>query len=234
LEDVADELQNEIQQLVVDPQQLELVNQKLQSIYQLQKKHNVSTIEELLLIQNELSQKVAGLEFIDEEIQTIEHLIKKAEENLNEQAAKLHAKRLNVVQKLSDEISKLVKPLGMPNAQFDIQLQLKDAFLSNGKDEVSWLFSANKGMQSGLLKKNALGCELSLFMLAVKTILDAKSNLAQSIFDEIDTRVSVDVADKMGSIIKEMRSYLFVFSLSHLPLFASKGSQHFRVTKYDS
>src|SRR5690606_20487259 len=140
---------------------LELVNQKLQSIYQLQKKHNVSTIEELLLIQNELSLKVAGLEFIDEEIQTIEHLIKKAEENLNEQAAKLHAKRLNVVQKLSDEISKLVKPLGMPNAQFDIQLQLKDAFLSNGKDEVSWLFSANKGMQSGLLKKNASGGELS-------------------------------------------------------------------------
>jgi len=234
LEDVADELQNEIQQLVVDPQQLELVNQKLQSIYQLQKKHNVSTIEELLLIQNELSQKVAGLEFIDEEIQTIEHLIKKAEENLNEQAAKLHAKRLNIVQKLSDEISKLVKPLGMPNAQFNIQLQLKDVFLSNGKDEVSWLFSANKGMQSGLLKKNASGGELSRIMLAVKSILAAKSNLPTIIFDEIDTGVSGDVADKMGSIMKEMGNYMQVFAITHLPQVASKGSQHFKVTKYDN
>ncbi len=157
LEDVSDELQTELQQLVADPQQLELINQKLQSIYQLQKKHNVSSIDELLEIQNELSQKVAGVESIEEEINAVEKLLQKTEADLNALAQDLHAKRTSVLKALSSEIENLIKPLGMPNAQFDIQLAYSDTFLSNGKDEVNWLFSGNKGMQFGLLKKNGIG-----------------------------------------------------------------------------
>jgi DNA repair protein RecN (Recombination protein N) len=233
LEDVSDELQTELQQLVADPQQLELINQKLQSIYQLQKKHNVSSIDELLEIQNELSQKVAGVESIEEEINAVEKLLQKTEADLNALAQDLHAKRTSVLKALSSEIENLIKPLGMPNAQFDIQLAYSDTFLSNGKDEVNWLFSGNKGMQFGLLKKTASGGELSRIMLAVKSILAEKSKLPTIIFDEIDTGVSGDVADKMGTIMQEMGNHMQIFAITHLPQVASKGNQHFKVTKFD-
>ena len=233
LEDVSDELQAELQQLVADPQQLELINQKLQSIYQLQKKHNVSSIDELLEIQNDLSQKVAGIESIEEEINAVEELLQKTEADLNALAQDLHAKRTSVLKALSSEIENLIKPLGMPNAQFDIQLAYSDTFLNNGKDEVNWLFSGNKGMQFGLLKKTASGGELSRIMLAVKSVLAKKSKLPTIIFDEIDTGVSGDVADKMGTIMQEMGNYMQIFSITHLPQVASKGNQHFKVTKFD-
>lgn len=233
LEDVADELQAELQQLVADPQQLELINQKLQSIYQLQKKHNVASIDELLEIQNELSQKVAGVESIEEEINAVEKVLQKTEADLNTLADELHAKRTSVLKALSSEIENLIKPLGMPNAQFDIQLTYSDVFLSNGKDEVNWLFSGNKGMQFGLLKKTASGGELSRIMLAVKSILAKKSKLPTIIFDEIDTGVSGDVADKMGTIMQEMGNHMQIFAITHLPQVASKGNQHFKVTKFD-
>lgn len=233
LEDVADELQTELQQLVADPQQLELINQKLQSIYQLQKKHNVSSIDELLEIQNQLSQKVAGVESIEEEINAVEKLLQKTEADLNTLAQDLHTKRTAVLKVLSSEIEYLIKPLGMPNAQFDIQLAYSETFLNNGKDEVNWLFSGNKGMQFGLLKKTASGGELSRIMLAVKSILAEKSKLPTIIFDEIDTGVSGDVADKMGTIMQEMGNYMQIFAITHLPQVASKGNQHFKVTKFD-
>lgn len=233
LEDIADELQNGLQNLVADPHQLELINQKLQLIYQLQKKHNASSVDELLHTQNELSEKVSASQNLEEEISTLEQKSEKAEKYLNELAIQLHEKRLHIVNVLSNEITDLIKPLGMPNAQFDIQLQLKDTFLSTGKDEVQWLFSANKGMQFGLLKKTASGGELSRIMLAVKSILAAKSNLPTIIFDEIDTGVSGDVADKMGTIMKEMGHYMQIFAITHLPQVASKGTQHYKVAKHD-
>ncbi|WCM41996.1 DNA repair protein RecN [Flavobacterium sp. CBA20B-1] len=233
LEDISDELQTELQQLIADPQQLELINQKLQLIYQLQKKHNVASIDELLDIQNELSQKVVGLEAIDEQISTLEKLLQETEIKLNNLAEQLHQNRTAVLQQLSSEISNLIAPLGMPNAQFDVQLRYGEAFLSNGKDDVNWLFSANKGMQFGLLKKTASGGELSRIMLAVKSILAVKSNLPTIIFDEIDTGVSGDVADKMGNIMKDMGKHMQIFAITHLPQVASKGNQHFKVTKFD-
>src|SRR5690554_1829813 len=121
----------------------------------------------------------------------------------------------------------------MPNAHFDIEFQSRDTYLNNDIDDVRWLFSDNKGMQSGLLKKTASGGELSRIMLAVKSILATKSNLPTIIFDEIDTGVSGDVADKMGSIMKDMGNYMQVFAITHLPQVASKGSQHFKVAKFD-
>ncbi|WKW45751.1 DNA repair protein RecN [Myroides sp. JBRI-B21084] len=234
IEDIADEVQNAMQQLVADPHQLEILNQKLQQIYQLQKKHHVSTIEELLHIQNELSEKVAGLETIDDEIVQLENLLIVTEKELNSLANKLHEKRTAVLTNLERNISQLIAPLGMPNAQFKIELVATENFSTNGKNEVNWLFSANKGMQFGLLKKTASGGELSRIMLAVKSILASKSNLPTIIFDEIDTGVSGDVADKMGNIMKDMGNYMQIFAITHLPQVASKGKQHFKVSKYDN
>lgn len=233
IEDITDELQNTMQQLVADPHQLEIINQKLQQIYQLQKKHHVATIDELIQIQNNLSEKVAGLEFIDEEITKLENLLASTQKILIDLANNLHENRAAVLNDLEKNISQLIAPLGMPNAQFKIELQATEHFLTNGKDEVSWMFSANKGMPFGLLKKTASGGELSRIMLAVKSILASKSNLPTIIFDEIDTGVSGDVADKMGNIMKEMGNYMQIFAITHLPQVASKGKQHFKVAKFD-
>src|SRR5690606_7120753 len=233
LEDIANELQNEIQQLIVDPQQLEMISKKLQLIYHLQKKHNVSTVDELLEIEKNLSATVEDLGQIENEIVSFENLVHQTEEILNQLAQNLHKKRSAVLEALSKEISRLIKPLGLPNAQFNIGLSLTESFQNSGKNEVNWLFSANKGMDFGLLKKTASGGELSRIMLAVKSILAKKSNLPTVIFDEIDTGVSGDVADKMGNIMKEMGNYMQIFAITHLPQVASKGSQHFKVAKFD-
>lgn len=233
LEDIADELKNSLQNVIADPQQLELINQKLQLIYQLQKKHNVFTVEELLQIETNLSFQVSETEGLDNEIQLIENQLVNKESELNVLAVSLREKRLAVLPQISDEITSLIKPLGMPNAQFDIQLISKETFQTTGKDDVQWLFSANKGLQFGLLKKTASGGELSRIMLAIKSILAAKSNLPTIIFDEIDTGVSGDVADKMGNIMKEMGNHMQIFAITHLPQVAAKGNQHFKVTKFD-
>ncbi|HUH25046.1 MAG TPA: hypothetical protein VLY87_00325, partial [Flavobacterium sp.] len=177
--------------------------------------------------------KVSASQNLEEEINVLEQKTEHAEQKLNELAVQLHENRSGVVHALSNEITNLIKPLGMPNAQFDIQLQVKDNFLPTGKDEVQWLFSANKGMNFGLLKKTASGGELSRIMLAVKSILASKSNLPTIIFDEIDTGVSGDVADKMGNIMKDMGNYMQIFAITHLPQVASKGTQHYKVAKHD-
>jgi len=233
LEDVSNELENELQSLVVDPQELEIVNQKLQLIYQLQKKHNVNSTEELLKIQEDLTLQISASESRDEEIKSIENELEGLVLLLNELATKLHTKRTEVIKPLASEISRLISPLGMPNAQFDIRLEFKDHFYVNGKDRIQWLFSANKGIDFGSLKKTASGGELSRIMLAMKSILATKSNLPTIIFDEIDSGVSGDVADKMGSIMRDMGNYMQVFAITHLPQVASKGTQHYKVVKFD-
>lgn len=233
IEDISNEIESSLQDVIADPHQLELINQKLQLIYQLQKKHHVSTIAELITIQNDLSEKVSSIQNLDEAIASLNNEIGAFENSLNSLANQLYENRSSVIEALTTNITELIKPLGMPNAQFNIQLNHKDAFLATGKDEVQWLFSANKGMQFGLLKKTASGGELSRIMLAIKSILASKSNLPTIIFDEIDTGVSGDVADKMGNIMKEMGNYMQIFAITHLPQVAAKGTVHFKVAKYD-
>src|SRR5690606_12850571 len=128
IEDLTDELNTELQQLVVDPNQLELVNQRLQLIHQLQRKHTVLSVDELLQIQENLSNSVSGIEDLKISIDAIEKQMDALEENLNKLAKQLHDKRSDVLEKLSNEISNLIKPLGMPNAQFKIELTLVDSF----------------------------------------------------------------------------------------------------------
>lgn len=233
LEDISNEIEHGLQDVVADPHQLELINQKLQLVYQLQKKHHVSSIAELLQIQNDLSDKVTAVENLDESIHSLVLELQRLEDVLNDLATLLNGKRKGVIASLTDSITDLIKPLGMPNAQFNIQLNSTETFLSTGKDEIQWLFSGNKGMQFGLLKKTASGGELSRIMLAIKSILASKSKLPTIIFDEIDTGVSGDVADKMGNIMKEMGAYMQIFAITHLPQVAAKGNVHFKVAKYD-
>src|SRR5690606_34924040 len=143
----------------------------------------------------------------------------------------LHEKRQQAIPVLTDKITAILAQLGMPNARFNFQVKGTDSYHANGKDEMSLLFSANKGTDFGLLKKVASGGEMSRIMLAVKATLAEYSKLPTIIFDEIDTGVSGEIAHKMGDIMKAMSHDMQVFAITHLPQIAAKGHQHYKVYK---
>lgn len=230
-DDIEKELSQMSESVFSSPEELELTNQKLQLIYALQKKHQVNTIDELLTIQNDLDSKVVSITTLESEIQTIEKQIVTLESELSSFASKIHKNRVEAVPVLTNKLTLILEQLGMANARFNIQLIEKEEFYNNGKDEIQFLFSANKGSDFGLLKKVASGGEMSRIMLAVKSVLSQYSKLPTIIFDEIDTGVSGEIAHKMGEIMKEMSKNMQVFAITHLPQIAGKGKEHFKVFK---
>lgn len=230
-DDIEKELNQLSETLFSDPETLENTNLKLQLLYSLQKKHQVKTVDELLSIQNELDNKVVSVITLESEIEKIKNDILELEEKLNVNATKIHKNRVEAVPILTSKLQLILEQLGMANARFKIEVTQKEDFFSNGKDEIEFLFSANKGSDFGLLKKVASGGEMSRIMLAVKSILAQYSSLPTIIFDEIDTGVSGEIANKMGEIMKAMSLNMQVFSITHLPQIAGKGSSHFKVFK---
>ncbi|AWG26599.1 DNA repair protein RecN [Flavobacterium kingsejongi] len=231
LDDIVEEISEHSEKLLNDPEQLELINQKLQAIYTLQKKHQVTTVAELLEIQEALDTKVMALDSLEAKIASIEKEIAAAAEKLDGIAAKIHAKRQKAIPVFQEKIVGILQLLGMPNARFAIEINPRASYFQNGKDEIQLLFSANKGSDFGLLKKVASGGEMSRIMLSVKAILAEYSKLPTIIFDEIDTGVSGEIAQKMGDIMKKMSREMQVFAITHLPQIASKGDQHYKVSK---
>ena len=230
-DDVVSEVNTLAEQLVNDPEQLEFLNQKLQLIYSLQKKHQVNTVEELLVIQAELENKAFAVQDLENAIAKLETALENNENELDELASVLHQKREKAIPILAEKLVGYLIQLGMPNSQFDIQLSQKENYFTNGKDDVQFLFSANKGVGFGLLKKVASGGEMSRIMLAVKAVLAQYSKLPTIIFDEIDTGVSGEIANKMAFIMEEMSANMQVFSITHLPQIAARGKQHYKVFK---
>jgi len=231
LDDISSELFNQSEKLVNDPELLELTNQKLQTIYSLQKKHLVNSVEELLEIQNDLDNKVVLADDLETTINKLETEILTKIDVLDQVAESISTNRKNAVPVLTDKITSILSQLGMPNARFQFEIKGSEAYNAFGKDEVQLLFSANKGTDFGLLKKVASGGELSRIMLAVKAILAEYSKLPTIIFDEIDTGVSGEIAHKMGDIMKAMSAEMQVFAITHLPQIAAKGQQHYKVFK---
>ena len=230
-EDISIELFQQTEKLVYDPEKLELVNQKLQTIYSLQKKHQVETVAELLVIQNDLDNKLVLVDDLENQIQKLENQSKESVLVLDKLASQISKNRSEAVPVLVNQITEILTHLGMPNARFQFEINQIQNYLSSGKDEVQLLFSANKGTSFGLLKKVASGGEMSRIMLAVKAILANYSKLPTIIFDEIDTGVSGEIAHKMGDIMKEMSTKMQVFAITHLPQIAAKGNQHYKVFK---
>lgn len=232
-DDIEKEIVQHAEILLSDPTRLELINQQLQSIYTLQKKHQVVSIAELLNIQKELELKVVSVTNLENEITELESQTSIYKNTLTDLAHKIGLNRRKATPILIEKVVFILIQLGMPNAQLKIDLNSVDKFYSSGSDEIQFLFSANKGSDFGLLKKVASGGELSRIMLAVKSILAQYSKLPTIIFDEIDTGVSGEIADKMATIMKQMSSNMQVFSITHLPQIAAKGIEHFKVFKHD-
>lgn len=231
IDDIAAELEKMSRNVSQDPQQLELVNQKLQAIYNLQKKHLVNSVEELLAIRDELEQKTLSAENLEGDIAALHSSITRDESELDSLSQQIHAGRIAAIPELIDKLASILEQLGMPDARFRMELKPAAHYLKNGKDELEFLFSANKGSQYGALKKVASGGELSRIMLAVKSVLAQYSKLPSIIFDEIDTGVSGEIAHKMGEIMREMSGQMQVFAITHLPQIAAKGDSHFKVYK---
>jgi DNA repair protein RecN (Recombination protein N) len=230
-DDVSKELQNFSEKLLNDPAQLELVSQKIQLIYNLQKKHQVTTVDELIEIQATLGNTLLELDNIEEEIEVLSKSIDQKVIELDALSATIHESRINAIPVLSQKLVSILETLGMPNVRFNMELLPSETYFQNGKDELQFLFSANKGTDFGLLKKVASGGEMSRIMLAVKAILAQYSKLPTLIFDEIDTGVSGEIAIRMGEIMKQMSATMQIFAITHLPQIAAKGDSHFKVSK---
>ncbi len=215
-----------------DPEQLAKVEDRLNLIFDLQKKHKVASVEELIAIQNELDEQVQSLTDLDNEIKRTEKSIAAALIELDTQAVIISRKREEAIKPLTQNLEGILQQLGMPNAFFEVKLIARDDFRDNGKDDLHFLFTANKGMRPQELK-SASGGELSRIMLAIKSVLSDYANLPTLIFDEIDTGVSGEVALKMGEIMKKMGSRMQIISITHLPQIAGQGANHFKVFKND-
>lgn len=231
LEDVNQDLNSELEKLVFNPEKLELVNQKLQTIYLLQKKHQVETIDELIAIKDELDAKVFLSNDIENQIAAFQNQLQSKKALLDEVSKNIHDNRVGVVPNLTQRLSEILSQLGMSNAQFQFEIQYGENFLSDGKDTVQLLFSANKGSNFGLLKKVASGGEMSRIMLAIKSVLAEETKLPTIIFDEIDTGISGEIANNMAEIMKQMSNQIQIFAITHLPQIASKGKAHYKVFK---
>ena len=230
-DDISVELNRCSEKLINDPEQLELISQKLQLIFNLQKKHQVTSVDELLEVQTKLENSVLELGNLEQEIASFKDSIQQKTEALDTLSSAIHDKRVEAVPVLSQKLISILETLGMPNVRFKMDLNRTSTYFENGKDELQFLFSANKGTDFGLLKKVASGGEMSRIMLAVKAILAQYSKLPTLIFDEIDTGVSGEIANRMGEIMKDMSQTMQIFAITHLPQIAAKGTAHFKVSK---
>ncbi|PHR95922.1 MAG: DNA repair protein RecN [Leeuwenhoekiella sp.] len=233
LEDIAETVNDLASDTESDPEELAKTESRLKLIFDLQKKHQVDTVTELISIREQLDEEVQSLTNLDADILRLEREIAQAKLDLEELAKKLTAQRTEVIPALTDRLRLILVDLGMPNARFEVSLTDNTSFLENGKDQLHFLFTANKGMRAQELKKAASGGELSRIMLAIKSVLSDYANLPTLIFDEIDTGVSGEVALKMGRIMKTMGSRMQLLSITHLPQIAGQGASHFKVYKED-
>jgi len=233
LDDVAQELEASLDRVEANPEELDQINAKLQLIYNLQKKHAAGSVEELLEIIEQLNEKVSLTENAEADLEKLQQDILKNKKELEEKSLKLHNNREKIIPGFIGTVEKIVGELGMPNARLKIELQKQTEFFANGQDLLNWHLSANKGGDFNDLKKAASGGELSRIMLAVKSILATQSKLPTIVFDEIDTGVSGDIAQKMGDILQKMGLSMQVIAITHLPQIAGKGSKHFKIFKED-
>jgi len=233
-EDIAQELNNSNETIEYSPEEIEKYNSRLQALYDLLKKHQVVTIDELLEKQELLSEQVSSVENATSILEEKKDEISEVENKLNNVAKLITENRKKAIPVLIKQLEALLIELEMPTTSFKINLNESQGFLSNGKDELEFLIATNKGSNYEPLKKIASGGEMSRIMLAVKSILSNYSNLPTIIFDEIDTGVSGEVSNRIASVMASMSDNMQVVAITHLPQIAAKGDHHFKVYKSET
>jgi DNA repair protein RecN (Recombination protein N) len=236
LKDIADEIEDIEQRTFINEERVAEINDRLSLIYSLQKKHRVTKNAELLEIQKELSDKIQKVLFGDEEIEELKLQISNQETVLQSLAQQLSSNRLKAIPVIEKQVHRMLAEMGMTNAVLKVENATSPVteFDQNGIDHIRFLFSANKGYALSEMSMVASGGELSRLMLSIKSLIASNTALPTIIFDEIDTGVSGEVANKVGQVMDGLADNLQVITITHLPQIASKGKSHYFIYKDDS
>ncbi|MEO6520791.1 MAG: DNA repair protein RecN [Mucilaginibacter sp.] len=236
LKDIASEIEILEQSTIMNEGRTVIINDRLTIIYNLQKKHRVSSNAELLQIQDDLSEKIQQVLSGDEEIEALQQHINTQKDTLQKRAKQLSDNRAKTIPVIEKQVQQTLAEMGMGNATLKIENTISASadFDQNGIDHIRFLFSANKGYALSEMSKVASGGELSRLMLSIKSLIASNTALPTIIFDEIDTGVSGEVANKVGQVMERLSQNLQVITITHLPQIASKGQSHYFIYKDDS
>ncbi len=234
LKDIADDIEDQVEDVSFDPERFAFVEERLGMLYALLKKHNKETVEQLIGLRDELQEKILHIDNSDEEIAALEAKLAQQTSKLQALAEQLTATRKKAAKAFEKSLVEKVAYLGMPNVRFEVQITPQNDFTSTGLDNIQFLFSANKNQPLKPAGEVASGGEISRLMLSIKALIAAAKTLPTIIFDEIDTGVSGDIADRMGEVMKQISAHLQVITITHLPQVAGKGDAHFKVYKEDN
>ncbi len=231
LSDLADEIERLSGSDEFNPDELQIARERLDVLYALQQKHHARDMADLIRIYEEYRKQLDAIQSLDEQQQEEERRLAELTTALTTSANKIHATRTEKVAEFEHSVEHLLRLLGMKEAVFKVQIKNMPHFGERGKDDVRFLFNANKGGDLTEISKSASGGELSRLMLALKSLVHQVKVLPTIIFDEIDAGVSGEIAGKLGNILKEMSRRLQVMSITHLPQIAAKADAHFKVYK---
>ena len=234
LKDIAHEINRQLEQVDFNPRLQEEINQRLDTLYTLQQKHHVATVDELIDLHDQMEKSLNQIENSDEQLQELEKQVSTLHALCIEKARALTMTRTQAALTVEKEMQKYLVPLGIPNVRFQVQTAAKD-LSSDGADKVAFLFSANKSTPMQPVSQVASGGEIARVMLSLKAMISGAKKLPTIIFDEIDTGVSGRVAEKMAQIMHDMgANNRQVISITHLPQIAAMGNTHYRVTKEET
>lgn len=233
LQDVAKEITSLSSTTEYDPQRLQIVQSRLDLIFSLQQKHRVDSIQSLIEIGEDFETKLTQLNSFDDQLEELNSSIEKQSVIVEKLAKELTQSRSKVFPVIQSTIESILQELGMPHGKFQIAHSLSEELMDSGADEIQFLFTANKNSTLSEINKVASGGEMSRLMLSIKSLLSSTKGLPTLIFDEIDTGVSGEIADKMGRIMQSMGHHIQLISITHLPQIAGKGAHHYKVFKND-
>ena len=233
IKDIANELRTFSDLVHFDAERIEKLGLRLDMIYHLEQKHRVKSVSDLIVIMNELSDKLYAIGSLELRIGELTEALSKKESELLDVSAVLSSQRMAVIPTIESEMRKVLENLGMPSALFKIKKEPLAHFSATGTDKITFLFSANKGSEIREIQKVASGGELSRLMLALKSLVLNRSLLPTVLFDEIDSGVSGDIAGKVGSIMRNMSTHMQVIAITHLPQIAGKADCHLLAYKED-
>lgn len=235
LKDVSQEVSSQEEDVEFNPDRLEEVNDRLNLIYTLQQKHRATTVEELLALAEEYAAKLAAITSYDERIGELTTLCDTLYNKVRKQAAVLTKARTGAAREVEKQMASRLVPLGMPNVRFQVEMGIRKEPGVYGEDTVNFLFSANKNGSLQNISSVASGGEIARVMLSIKAMIAGAVKLPTIVFDEIDTGVSGEIADRMADIMQEMGEQdRQVISITHLPQIAARGCAHYKVYKQDN
>ncbi len=234
IKDISSGMSSLEERVEFNPERLAWVENRLSELFTLEKKYKVSSVEELIEIREDFAKQLQRIDSYDEELAALKVKIEESFTGLKNNSKLLTDSRIKACKPIEKYLVEQLTKLGMPNIQFQVSVTEAADFTENGKDEVQFLFSANKNRAVQPVTQIASGGEISRLMLSIKSLIAHKADLPTIIFDEIDTGVSGEIASRMGEIMQSMSSDMQVITITHLPQIAAKGAQHYRVYKDDS